>query len=356
MSALPLSPMCVGWGAVSALGPTARHTGLYLRAGRNNFGLSSFVDALGDPITLSCVTTLPKHLVGPARLCALASGALEQALGPIADQLQGQRVRACLALPLHHAAGKRGALNAEGEAFVALLLEHSALGRQPVECSRLPFGGAGGAPAIALASQLLQAGEADAVVVCGADGAYDDRLLDQLARGDRLLTADNIDGLRPGEGAAALVLVAPHHPLARSRGAARVLALGQGQEPNLPGADEPTMARGFSEALRGALEPLRERRLRCAHWISDMTHEQYTVREFQILLARFGDTFAVDARLEAPARELGAVGSATLPMYAALAVEGWYRGYGADEVAVCMAASDDGMRGALLLQSSGRTA
>jgi 3-oxoacyl-[acyl-carrier-protein] synthase I len=352
MSALPLAPVCVAWGAVSALGPSARHTGLYLRAGRNDFSRSPFVDPNGEPIVLSCASTLDKDLVGPARLVALAAGAIEQALAPLAAALSGQRLRACLALPSHYAAGARGALNVEGQEFVARLLECGAL-PQPLECRSLPLGSAAGAPAIALAAQLLHAREADAVIVCGADSDYDARVLERLLEQDRLLTADNIDGLRPGEAAACLVLVTPYHPLARARGVASVIAQGQGREPHLPGAEQPTMARGFTEALALALAPLRERKRRCAQWYTDITHEEYRVREFQILLARFGDTLAVGTELETPARELGVVGAATLPLYAALVAESWYRDYGTDDHAVCMAASEDGLRGALLLQKLG---
>src|SRR5688572_27622436 len=60
------------WGAITPIGPTARHTGFYLRAGRGNFVESPFVDSAGESVVLGAVSLLPKELVGPGRLAALA--------------------------------------------------------------------------------------------------------------------------------------------------------------------------------------------------------------------------------------------------------------------------------------------
>ena len=85
------------------------------------------------------------------------------------------------------------------------------------------------------------------------------------------------------------------------------------------------MARGLSDALRDAFEPLRAEGTRCPTLYCDVTHEAATVRELQIIIARFGATLATDFLLQTPARELGAVGAATLPLYAVLAAEAWLR-------------------------------
>jgi len=59
-------------------------------------------------------------------------------------------------------------------------------------------------------------------------------------------------------------------------------------------------------------------------------------------------------RLETPARELGEVGAATLPLYAVLALEGWQRGYAADTQALCFASSLHGLCGALHVRQATR--
>jgi hypothetical protein len=353
MTALRTHPTCIGWGISSALGPSARHTGFYLRASRNNFSLSPFVDVLGDPVTVSCATTLPKDLTGPERLFALAKPALKEAFTTVGQYLKGQRLRACLALPARHAGSGGRGLNPDGQKLLAMLLEESVLREHPTDVIPFPAGGSAGAPAAAHAADLLASGEAEFVFLLGVDSYYDWGVLEHLAKQDRLLTPDNVDGLRPGEAAACLVLAAPGHAFARSAGMSRIVATGEGREPSLPGVDEPpNMAHGFTAALREAVAPLRERRVRTNSWFSDITHDDYRVREFQILLARFGDVAGQNMSLVTPARELGEVGAATLPLYAALATEAWHRGYAADATALCMAASEDGRRGALLLEEA----
>jgi hypothetical protein len=347
--ALPLSPTCVGWGAITALGPTCRHTGFFLRAARNNFSLSPFVDFQGEPITMSCVTTLPKHWVGAPRLAALASHAIDDATHSLGKKLESPKLKLCLALSRRFGTGRGNTLTPEGMAVARAIMAARFPSLTWEDVFAFPYGAAAGPAAIARAARLFEAKEAEIAVVCGVDSYYDSRVLEQLEREDRLLTADNVDGLRPGEAAAALVLASPHHSLSRSHRRARVLAVGEGAEPTLDD-EHPTMARGISTALRPAVAPLRAAQQRCNAWWSDATHEATRVRELDLTIAKFGDVmgFALDFRL--PAREVGAVGAATLPLYAALAIESSVRGYAADKLALCFAGSDDGARGALLLE------
>lgn len=349
MTALPSMPVCIGWGAATALGPSARHTGFYLRAGKNNFTQSPFIDTFGEPVILAYATTLARDLVGPARLLELATSAISEALAPLGTALRDARIRLCLALPARYASGRGTALELEGRQLCETLRARAFAGVNLVDLHPLPFGGAAGAPALALASQLLHADEAEAVIVCGVDSYYDHAVLEQLEREDRLMTADNLDALRPGEAAACLLLVDPRSRLARGRGVAQVLRVGQGHEPTAGDPEQPSMARGFTDALRTAVAPLREQAVRCNAVYCDTTHERARVRELEILIARFGDVLGFDVALHTPARELGEVGAAALALHAVLATEAWFRGYGADSHAICFAGSDHGLRGALLL-------
>lgn len=352
MTSVRIDPTCIGWGIASALSASARHTGFYLRAGRNNFSLSPFVDTFGELITVSCATTLPRHLVGPHRLAALASSAIEEAFTTIGEYAKGRRVCLCLTMPARYRGQGGKTLQSDGQTLVAALLEKSRLREYQTEVVPFALGAAGGARAAIHAAQVLAAGEVEFVVLLGVDSYYDWSVLELLSKQDRLLNADNVDGLRPGEAAACLVLTAPTHQFARSAGVSRIVAAGEGQEPSLPGVDEPpNMAHGFTAALRDAVAPLRSRRARTNYWLTDITNEDYRVRELQILLARFGDVLGSDMSLGTPARELGEVGAATLPLFAAIATESWHRGYAADQTALCSGASEDGLRGALLLQA-----
>lgn len=345
-------PLCVSWDAITSVGPTARHTGLYLRAGRSNFLSSPFVDEMGESVVLAPVSLLPKQLTGPLRVAALARHALDGAIRPLAGSLGASRVHLCIALPARYRANERGALSREGNSVLEQLATHERLGVMAGDVWAYPEGVAAGALALAQAKSLLETHPNDLAVVCGADSYYDAAVLAQLEREDRLMTADNLDALRPGEGAACLVLVGARHALARTHAVAQVVAVGVGDEPSARDPEQHTMARGLSAALKTAAMPLRGAGKRCNWLLTDVTHEQRRIRELQLLLARFGDVVGFDLRLETPARELGEVGAATLPLYAVLAMEGWQREYAIDADALCFASSQHGLCGALHLQSA----
>jgi 3-oxoacyl-[acyl-carrier-protein] synthase I len=344
---------CVSWGAITPIGPTARHTGFYLRAGRGNFVESPFVDSAGESVVLGAVSLLPKELVGPGRLAALARAALEGALGPLAANLGAARLRLCLALPARYCSGSKGApLTREGNEALALITTHPLLDVEPNDVQVFADGVAAGATALAQAQRLLEASPGDIAVVCGVDSYYDAGVLAELEREDRLMTADNLDSLRPGEAAACLVLAGARHPLARTRAVSQLLAVGVADEPTARDPEKQTMARGLTAAIKTAVADLRARNVRCNWLFSDVTHEQRRVRELQLLFGRFGDVMGFDLSLETPARELGEVGAATLPLFAVLATEAWHRSYGADPYAICFASSQHGLCGALCLRQA----
>lgn len=350
------APVCIGWSALTPLGPSARHTGFYLRAGRSSFAESPFVDTFGDAISLSRVGVLSPQLTGNARLHALASEALAQAIGPLRAAFSGAGTQLCLALPARFASGAADdRLSDEGQRCIAALRSSFPRPGFSDRVHSFAQGVAAGAPALAKAHGILGAFPSDIVVVCGVDSYYDADVLSELERTDRLMTADNLDALRPGEAAACVVLVGSRHPLASARGVFSVQAVGIGVEPTADDPERHTMAIGLSAALRDAVAGLRSGQGRCRWLFSDLTHESRRIRELQIVFARFGDIMREDVALETPAREIGEVGAATLPLFAALAGEAWQRGYGEDEHALCLA-SERALCGALWLRqmSEGR--
>jgi hypothetical protein len=102
--------------------------------------------------------------------------------------------------------------------------------------------------------------------------------------------------------------------------------------------------------LKLAVAPLRAAKRRSDSWFTDLTHERWKVRDLQIAIARFGDVVGINTSLETPLRELGDLGAASLPAFCALALEGWAQGYAKDTVAVVLAESDHGERGAAVLE------
>lgn len=346
-------PTLVGWGAVSALGMNASQTALMLRAGQNQVRESPFIDVWGERVRMSFAPTLPQDLAGEGRLLQLADCALRQAVVPVKRLLARGRVRAALALP-ERLADPRKPKRLSAAGYRLLDRIESLLHRDfpKLDVVAFPAGHAAGASALEQAMRWLAEERLDGVIVGGVDSYYDWDALEPLSGDDLIITPDNIDGLVPGEGAAFGVLVcraalglADAHPVAR------VAGVGTGTEPNLADAESACLAEGFTTALDRAASPLRAAGRRSSFWWTDLTHESYRLKEFQIVIARFGDILGVDTALRTPARELGDLGAATLPMFWALSAEAWRAGYASDSIAVCLAGSRGGERGATVLEA-----
>ena len=340
----PLAGVAAGE-AITSLGETAAETSLFLRAGIENVGASDFIDAQGQRVQLCACPALPPDLPGPARLLALAAHAiraLQARLPADADACESPAMVLCL--PERMAAGGDGlALNEAGSAFVASLRAHLPRNWRDVRIEALPCGRAAGAAAMQRALQLLDAHEV--VLWGGVDTLLDWAVLEALERDQRLMSADNIDAVRPGEAAAFLALVRP------GGGQASVLAAGGGREPRILGAEAPCVSAGFTEALDVAVAPLRAAGRRCRSWLLDATHEASATREVQNVIGRFGDVIGVDSELRMPLKELGDVGAAAMPLLAVLALQAWRQGVARDRCALVTGSSDAGLRGALLLVS-----
>jgi hypothetical protein len=281
--------------------------------------------------------------LGTERLVALAAHALERLLAQRRDLELPGRSALALTLPERFAGEGAGRLTAEGQTLLAALRAQLPAFLQDCPTETFPYGRAGGVLALKRAAEWVATGR---TVFCGGvDSQHDWPALEQLAQSKRLLTASNVDGVRPGEGAAFVVLV----PV--SAGAAApisVMALGLGREPNSVGSQAESHARGFGQALREAVAPLRNTRRRINYWLLDNSHEDYATQELQNIIARFGDVLGLETDLQMPLKELGDVGAAAVPTFLALGAESWRRGYAADSLALALAASDSGARGAVL--------
>ena len=336
--------------AITSLGESASETALLLRAGVGNVRPSDFIDAKGERVLLCTSPALPPDLPGAERLLALAVHALARLhQRMVAAEETGRRARTpviLVCLPERLAAsGSSGKaeLARAGLAFVEGLRRGLPPEWRGARIETFPFGGAAGAFALQRALQLVTSGEA--VLWGGVDTCADWEVLEALEREGRLMSADNVDALRPGEAAAFVALDG------KERGDAAVLAIGSGQEPHPPGAERPCLSDGFSQALDAAATVLRTAERRCAAWMMDTSHESYATHEVQNLLARFGHVLGADAELQMPLKELGHVGAAAMPLLVVLAMQAWAHGVARDDCAIITCSSDRGLRGAVLVGS-----
>ncbi len=354
----PLARM-VAWDAITSLGESAAETALLLRAGLSNVEQSNFIDGKGKRVMLCGAPALAPGLPPQERMTALASHALSSLWRSLeAASTEGVPLPAptvLLALPERFSAGELSFdLTPSGQAFVDALRASlpPVLAHAQIEC--FPFGRAAGALAMRRALKLV--GTDRTVIWGGVDTLHDWQVLQALEKADRLLTIENVDGVRPGEGAAFAAL-GPSD----AAGDVTVLALGLGREPCPVGASGTCKSDGLSAALEAAVEPLRAARVRSNCWLLDTTHEAYGTQEVQNIIARFGDVLGLDTELQMPMKELGDVGAASMPLLAVLGAQAWRLGVANDDTAVIAGCSERGARGALLLAShpgaaSGRSA
>lgn len=333
----------VAWEAITPLGESAAETALLLRAGVVNVSLSHFIDAAGGRVMLCHSPALPATLAGADRLVALAAHALLRLL-PQLPAAGDAPLTILLALPERLAAVDNGFdLVPEGQAVRdglrrALPVE---LAHAEIEC--FPFGRAAGALALRRALDLLSRGTR---VVWGVDSQHDWDVLQALEQADRLLTAENVDGIRPGE-AAAFVALAP----AGGDALVNLLSVGLAREPHPVGSDTQSLATGLCTALDNAVEPLRHAIVRSNYWLLDNTHEVYATQALQNVITRFGDVLGLEAELHMPLKELGDAGAAAMPLLATLAAQSWHTGHACDQTAIITGCSERGARGAMLLAS-----
>jgi 3-oxoacyl-[acyl-carrier-protein] synthase I len=342
-TALPVIAELVDWEAVTSLGESATETSYLWEAGIINLAPSRFVLDDGARVALCSSPAVSPHVIGVDRLSALAYLALQRLVSKLeGPMLQGVST-VLLCLSERFALQSNGhKLNDEGKALVKLLSSNLAALGLSVVVEVFPFGRAAGALALQRAAELLATGRR--VLWGGVDSQYDWAVLDGLACVDRLLTPDNVDGIRPGEAAAFALL-----QLAEDSAHPKILGLGMGRQDMSQVANR---ADGLAQAIRMATSPLRKHNRRCGYWLTDRTHEVITTQSLQHVLTVCGDIVGLSTALHAPLQGLGDTGAATLPLFAALAGEAWRHGSADDDTALLAACSEDGACGAFLISAA----
>jgi 3-oxoacyl-[acyl-carrier-protein] synthase I len=329
----------LAWEAVTSLGESARETAVLLRAGLVNVGPSRFIDAKGERVMMCTAPAVPPHHVGVERACELA----HLALANLTETLPVRPEAILLGISERFAGDTASSVTSEAQTFLRLFRSSLPSTLKDCRVELFPYGRAAGAVALRRAIALVDSQRF--VVWGGVDTWHDWPALETLERRDRLITAENIDGVRPGE-AAAFVVLGP-----AGGDDIHVVGLGTGREPNPVGSEEPCRSLGLSDALSAAVSSLRAANQRTNLWLLDSTHEAYATQELQNVIARFGDVLGLRTELRMPLKELGDVGAAAMPLLSVLAAEAWRFGYAEDDTAVVTGSSPDGARGAMLLSA-----
>jgi 3-oxoacyl-[acyl-carrier-protein] synthase-1 len=271
----------------------------------------------------------------------LAQVALEEALQPMAGY--EPPIPLLLALPEHHTTKP-----IDPKTFLSRLAKQSKAKLDLPRSIAAPNGRAAGLMAFRRATAMLEANEAEFILVGGVDSLIDLYVLGTLDMQGRIRNEVTSDGFRPGEGAAFLVLALAStaaknglHPLAQ------VLGSAIGHEPGHIYAQEPYLGEGLAATFASLLaETPLPSPIGCVY--ASLNGERYWGKEFGVARLRNSAAFVPDHQMEHPAECFGDLGAAHGSMLAALAVHGVNKHYRQSPCLV-YASSDYGGRAAILL-------
>lgn len=339
----PTRVFAAAWGAVSAVGTTAKESALAFRASVNALRESSIPDRAGAAITMGLLPTLSPALEGVPRLVALADLALVDLLQNAHPLLAGRDVRVALVLD-PAPAPDWDAARPIGDALGARLM---ALGI----FTRAPSVYASGSTGLVEALRSAAAGGPDALTLVVA--VHTDHCLKTtalLAKAGRIWGEDALDAILLGEGAAALLISArePRHlgvPIG-----VRIDLSELTREPATPDNDESAfLAPGLTVATRAVTEAPRARGERVGWISSDVSFEAFRVHELTTIMTRLQDRLGPPQLLEMPNQRLGHLGAAVGAFQIASAGEAFAREFAPAPECLCLLGSDAGVRAALLL-------
>jgi 3-oxoacyl-[acyl-carrier-protein] synthase I len=338
----------VACGARTSLGLRAASSAAAYRA-----GLSAarehphFRDAKGSRLITAFDQALDVGVTGSSRWLTVADTALREACAA-ASLPREQDVPLMMALP-----GIRpGWDHAQVAAIRSAIASSHDLRLCLLESTMPDQGHAGGLALIGAAAQRIDSGELALCLVGGVDSYADGATMRWLADNRRLSDASVRLGFVPGE-AAAFVLLMSESVMNQwgLHSQARVVASAVGRETRTITSDEPCLGEGLSSTIGLVLDQLSSRPGRFDAVICDINGERYRSEEWGFTCLRHSAAFVDPTDYWSPADCWGDCGAASGPLFAVLACQAIARGYARGSRTLLWAASDDGLRAAVVLDS-----
>lgn len=332
------APIITATGLTTAVGIGSGPACAAMRAGINGFTELPYFDNDWRAVIGAPVPPLEWSLSAIERLAALLRSAVEQ-LG------EQPEVRERLALIFTGSELDRPVVD-EGRAQWLAQVAAQALGVSPRPLVALRGGAPAGFRALALAGELLSAGEVSAVVVCSVESLLDARSLLWLSGARPLRTTRRFDGVIPGEAAVALLLRLAD---GRTRGLS-VAGIGFGDEPSDHSVEVPLRADGLVTATRGALDQAGLAMHDIGVRLANGAHGSSEAKEHMLVVTRLLRERMDSFPLWLCAETLGDIGTAAGLVEVAWAHESGLRGSLPGGSALATAAARDGTRGAAILR------
>ena len=330
----------LGAGMVTPVGFSAPASCAAIRAGLDGIRQTRF--KFRDKWLKGGLVTFPDGALGIEKLALMARMAIDECLTPLRPGASQET-----ALLFCTAERERvGRVGAQGGLFDELVGVQPRASRFHPSSRLFEAGTTGAVSALELASQLIAHAEVRYAVVAGVDSFLTAGTLRAYHDADRLLTEDNMDGMIPGEAAAA-VLVARRSD---QPGAVQCLGIGWGREEALPGTDRPLRGDGLTQAYKAVMADAGLGYESLDYRLTGIggTHREF--KEAALALARTMRTNRAEFEIEHPADCIGSVGAATVPLLLGMALAAARRGYAPGPGVLCHCGDDNGLRAAIILR------
>lgn len=330
-------------GAVTAVGLSAAQTCAAIRARISGVADVFPAQPPKPPVAGARVPAAHELRRSPARwLANLAARAVRECLGA------EDAARTALVLSVPEAYRRHPGLAAEAPGRLLEQVE-ARLGVRFHPSSRVVQDGhAGAASALALARELLGRAELTGCIVGGVDSLLNAEDVGRLQAAFRLKDANEPQGVIPGEGAACVLVTRADE---RATPLARVVGVGLAQEPDTALGPRFSQGRGIRRALEAALRDARVAEASLDWRVSDMNGERYRAWETLLTEFRFYRTRRESFSPTYFAASVGDLGAAAGALGLVTAVAGLSRGWAPGPRAVCEASSDEGLRGAVVVDA-----
>lgn len=336
----------VAVGARTPVGLTAASSAAAVRAGISRRALYPFIDRFGEPIVVAADARLDRQMEGRERVLPLIVSVLEELRRHLGEaRTLGVPCHVLLALPEPRPGFSDGDTRWLTDAVRADLKSSA------VRVEVVGRGHAGAMRAIEQGVQEISTYPGALFLVVGADSYFHPATFAWLEGNRRLAEPGIRSGFAPGEGAGGLALMST--TLSSRLGLPRLAGIGgvrTTQESRLLGSETGSLGVGMSEAVRAAVNRLVLPREGVDTIYTDINGERYRSEEWAFVALRtplVWKTLVYDA----PSDCWGDQGAAFGALAAVLSVQAFARGYARGPRALAMAGSDNGLRGALLLQA-----
>ena len=290
----------------------------------------------GEPIA-GAITPIPKQVTGAERLLALALYAVEDCLK--AAPKTSRR------LPLIFVAPAPPDLT-EGQAATLLgrLESEAALPIDLATSQVIARGREGVVPALVEAVKLLRSRATPACLVAGVDSFVDPARVRRLLAAGRVRDGSSLDGFKPGEAAACLLLTTERvHD-----GGAVLAGFGTGEEQGRWTGEPPVTGQGLGRAIDAAIADAGVNPADLAYIAHDVSGEHAAFDELSLALGRLPARAADQAEVWGPASCTGEIGAAA--GFLSLAMLAFYLKRGVlTGVALATFVSEGAIRGAAVV-------